>query len=63
VVCSLQNGCCTYGSSWSSQVCCQGAPHAVHCWCAALLQYRTSHNYKDQTFLGARLGDKILMGL
>lgn len=33
------------------------------CWCCVDLQYRTSHNYKDHTFLGARLGDKILMAL
>jgi hypothetical protein len=32
------------------------------CWYAGL-QYRTSHNYKDPMFLGARLGDKILMAL
>jgi hypothetical protein len=28
-----------------------------------LVQYRTSHNYKNGDFLGPRLGDKILVGL
>jgi hypothetical protein len=29
----------------------------------AVLQYRTTHNYRDGAFLGARIGDKVIMGL
>lgn len=30
---------------------------------ATLIKYRTTHNYRDPAFLGARLGDKLFTGL